>query len=71
MHESVLEFWVLMKNLNFCCPLFFNLVSLVRGFPVWLKYVPGIKFRTDNEPFKVCPLLVNIEAETSLGMIFL
>lgn len=24
-----------------------------RGFPVWLKYVPGITFRTDNEPFKV------------------
>lgn len=24
-----------------------------RGFPVWLKYVPGIEFRTDNEPFKV------------------
>lgn len=24
------------------------------GFPVWLKYVPGISFRTDNEPFKVC-----------------
>ncbi|KAF5191742.1 Beta-galactosidase, partial [Thalictrum thalictroides] len=23
-----------------------------RGFPVWLKYVPGIHFRTDNEPFK-------------------
>ncbi|GAV77680.1 Glyco_hydro_35 domain-containing protein/Gal_Lectin domain-containing protein [Cephalotus follicularis] len=23
------------------------------GFPVWLKYVPGIAFRTDNEPFKV------------------
>nr|AAQ21369.1 beta-galactosidase [Sandersonia aurantiaca] len=22
------------------------------GFPVWLKYVPGIHFRTDNEPFK-------------------
>ncbi|XP_057415941.1 beta-galactosidase 3-like [Lotus japonicus] len=22
------------------------------GFPVWLKYVPGINFRTDNEPFK-------------------
>lgn len=22
------------------------------GFPVWLKYVPGIRFRTDNEPFK-------------------
>jgi beta-galactosidase len=23
------------------------------GFPVWLKYVPGIRFRTDNGPFKV------------------
>ncbi|XAR67166.1 Beta-galactosidase [Bertholletia excelsa] len=22
------------------------------GFPVWLKYVPGIEFRTDNGPFK-------------------
>lgn len=22
------------------------------GLPVWLKYVPGISFRTDNEPFK-------------------
>ncbi|XP_051139103.1 beta-galactosidase 5-like [Andrographis paniculata] len=22
------------------------------GFPVWLKYVPGISFRTENEPFK-------------------
>lgn len=27
-----------------------------RGFPVWLKYVPGIAFRTDNGPFKVCYL---------------
>ncbi|KAI3751866.1 hypothetical protein L2E82_22957 [Cichorium intybus] len=26
--------------------------DLVRGFPDWLKYVPGISFRTDNEPFK-------------------
>ncbi|XP_051152591.1 beta-galactosidase-like isoform X2 [Andrographis paniculata] len=23
------------------------------GFPVWLKYEPGIEFRTNNEPFKV------------------
>lgn len=23
------------------------------GFPVWLKYVPGMEFRTDNQPFKV------------------
>ncbi|KAG8065092.1 hypothetical protein GUJ93_ZPchr0004g39186 [Zizania palustris] len=22
------------------------------GFPVWLKYVPGISFETDNGPFK-------------------
>ncbi|CAK9157628.1 unnamed protein product [Ilex paraguariensis] len=25
---------------------------MTRVFPVWLKYVPGIGFRTDNEPFK-------------------
>lgn len=29
------------------------LFLLFRGFPVWLKYVPGIAFRTDNGPFKV------------------
>ena len=29
------------------------LCFVFRGFPVWLKYVPGIAFRTDNEPFKV------------------
>jgi hypothetical protein len=23
-----------------------------RGFPVWLRDVPGIVFRTDNQPFK-------------------
>ncbi|GFZ13150.1 beta-galactosidase 8 [Actinidia rufa] len=23
------------------------------GFPLWLHFIPGIKFRTDNEPFKV------------------
>ncbi|GLJ52389.1 hypothetical protein SUGI_1114380 [Cryptomeria japonica] len=23
------------------------------GFPVWLHFIPGIKFRTDNEPFKM------------------
>lgn len=28
-------------------------IFLRRGFPVWLKYVPGMAFRTDNEPFKV------------------
>ncbi|XP_073065657.1 beta-galactosidase 3-like [Primulina eburnea] len=26
------------------------------GFPVWLKYVPGISFRTDNGPFKMAML---------------
>lgn len=24
-----------------------------RGFPYWLKEIPGIVFRTDNQPFKV------------------
>lgn len=29
-------------------------VSIIcRGFPVWLRDVPGIEFRTDNAPFKV------------------
>lgn len=28
-----------------------------RGFPVWLRDVPGIVFRTDNEPYKVDFLL--------------
>ncbi|KAG0603309.1 hypothetical protein M758_10G083400 [Ceratodon purpureus] len=23
------------------------------GFPAWLRFVPGIEFRTDNEPFKL------------------
>ncbi|KAK2424006.1 beta-galactosidase [Trifolium repens] len=23
-----------------------------RGFPIWLKYIPGISFRNDNGPFK-------------------
>ncbi|KAK6784180.1 hypothetical protein RDI58_017634 [Solanum bulbocastanum] len=23
------------------------------GFPVWLKYVPGMEFRADNQPFKI------------------
>lgn len=32
---------------------FFSPFIICRGFPVWLKYVPGISFRTDNEPFKV------------------
>ncbi|KAG6497194.1 hypothetical protein ZIOFF_045084 [Zingiber officinale] len=30
----------------------FCFLRLFRGFPVWLKYVPRISFRTDNEPFK-------------------
>jgi len=28
-------------------------LCVCRGFPVWLKYVSGISFRTDNGPFKV------------------
>ncbi|KAK9267906.1 hypothetical protein L1049_010343 [Liquidambar formosana] len=26
---------------------------LCNGFPVWLKYVPGINFKTENEPLKI------------------
>lgn len=35
------------------------LMFMFRGFPVWLKYVPGISFRTDNEPFKVFVLVLS------------
>lgn len=33
---------------------YWALDSQCRGVPVWLHYVPGTVFRTDNEPFKVC-----------------
>lgn len=42
-----------------------------RGFPVWLKYVPGIEFRTNNEPFKVCLLcLVQLSPGNSFIYLF-
>ncbi|KAL6644112.1 hypothetical protein ACP70R_018878 [Stipagrostis hirtigluma subsp. patula] len=31
---------------------FAKLVAAEVGFPVWLRDIPGIEFRTDNEPFK-------------------
>lgn len=31
----------------------FTLEIFGRGFPLWLHFIPGIQFRTDNEPFKV------------------
>lgn len=30
-----------------------SFIYFISGFPVWLKYIPGISFRTDNGPFKV------------------
>ena len=43
--------------MNICFYVFFfffcEIDLFFRGFPVWLKFVPGISFRTDNEPFKV------------------
>lgn len=33
--------------------LFIHVSDFFRGLPVWLKYVPGMVFRTDNGPFKV------------------
>lgn len=57
------EFWVLTLTLDLSFLLELHVEELrifnyqfflnCRGFPVWLKYVPGISFRTDNEPFKV------------------
>lgn len=45
--------WCLFIFLIQLCLCFFFPSILVRGFPLWLRDVPGIKFRTDNEPFKV------------------
>lgn len=63
-----MEFWVKISSFSlkksFAC-LSFDFLFMVfhlmyRGFPVWLKYVPGIRFRTDNEPFKVALCLKNL-----------
>jgi hypothetical protein len=39
---------------------YFFVLHFTRGFPVWLHNIPEIKFRTDNEIFKVwiCQLLL-------------
>lgn len=34
---------------SLCC----FVIHLCSGFPVWLRDIPGIEFRTDNEPYKV------------------
>ncbi|KAL8144307.1 hypothetical protein V2J09_017339 [Rumex salicifolius] len=39
-------------NYGWILLLYIVLINFIVGFPVWLKYVPGITFRTDNEPFK-------------------
>ena len=47
-----------------------SLTVYCRGIPVWLKYVPGVSFRTDNEPFKVgltIPLTWFLFIVSSLG----
>jgi hypothetical protein len=31
-----------------------------RGFPYWLKEIPGIVFRTDNQPFKVSSMKLDL-----------
>lgn len=35
------------------CILLIFFFFLNSGFPLWLHFIPGIKLRTDNEPFKV------------------
>lgn len=47
----ILVFWVLMWHVSWLW-LWWN----IRGLPYWLREVPGIFFRTDNEPFKVISL---------------
>ncbi|KAI5402325.1 hypothetical protein KIW84_050077 [Lathyrus oleraceus] len=47
--DSSKEDWMLSKPM--CFGIFMNL-NPARGFPFWLHDVPGIVYRTDNEPFK-------------------
>ncbi|XP_038989755.1 beta-galactosidase 15 isoform X2 [Phoenix dactylifera] len=37
------------------------------GFPVWLRDIPGIEFRTNNEPFKIENEYGNIEGQYGQG----
>lgn len=39
---TVVASWLILLRLPICS-----------GFPEWLLEVPGVEFRTDNEPFKV------------------
>lgn len=54
-----MEFWVFIKiTVLYAKRIIMDFLAYFicfdfRGFPVWLKYVPGISFRTDNGPFKV------------------
>ncbi|KAE8672290.1 hypothetical protein F3Y22_tig00111847pilonHSYRG00125 [Hibiscus syriacus] len=39
------------------------------GFPLWLHFIPGIKFRTDNEPFKIENEYGNIDSAYGAGLV--
>lgn len=47
--------YLCMHACMYVCVYVLKIITICRGFPVWLKFMPGISFRTDNEPFKVIP----------------
>lgn len=65
------------KNLISCIK-FFEKFQLIRtdrlncsGFPVWLRDIPGIVFRTDNAPFKVQSTQVLVHFNICLYLVLL
>lgn len=38
---------------NITCTEWISYFCVCRGFPVWLHHIPGIEFRTYNQPFMV------------------
>ncbi|RXI08012.1 hypothetical protein DVH24_014578 [Malus domestica] len=50
-YDDQLTFQYFLKK--FYCVIVFVFQIFNSGFPLWLHFIPGIRLRTDNEPFKV------------------
>lgn len=53
--QNCLSFWIkcFVINIKIYLTSLCLVLIICRGFPVWLRDIPGIEFRTDNTPFKV------------------
>lgn len=48
--------YLLKLECHICITKYVLFLFMNSGFPLWLHFIPGIKLRTDNEPFKVTAL---------------